>query len=67
MHVIALLPTRPHPQLRHHLMNVVDDSVGAAELRVSGIAGFSPLRFHQSITALTVLHGWHCTTFLPIF
>jgi hypothetical protein len=57
MRVIALQPTTPHPQPRHHLTNLVDHFMGAAELRVSGIADFSLLGFHQSTTALVVLHG----------
>jgi hypothetical protein len=57
MRVIAPQPTTPHPQPRHHLTNLVDHFMGAAELRVSGIADFSLLGFHQSTTALVVLHG----------
>jgi hypothetical protein len=38
-------------------MNLVDHFVGAAELRVNGIADFSLLKFHQSTAALVVLRG----------
>jgi hypothetical protein len=45
-------------------MNLVDHPIEAVELRVSGIADFSPLRVHRSTATLTVLRGQHYTAFL---
>jgi hypothetical protein len=38
-------------------MNLVNHPIGAAELKVSGIADFSLLGFHRCTTAITVHHG----------
>jgi hypothetical protein len=38
-------------------MNLVDHPIGAAELRVSGIANFSLLRFHRCTAAIMVHRG----------
>jgi hypothetical protein len=46
--IIALQPTKSRPQLRHHLMNLIDHSIGAAELRVSGIADFPRSEFTEA-------------------
>jgi hypothetical protein len=77
MRATTLQPTKSRPQLYHHLTNLVDHSIGPAELRVSGIVDFPHSEFTralpppQSSVASTAQHSsipsHPCFIFLVVY